>query len=402
MSDRRRRTAGRNGRVVKAKKGKITFTDKDKRKMDQELKKKYDAERKAVQQERKKFELDKKAMENEYKKFAKDKSMIDRLKGQVKTEKDGWLNRQKKAKVTKAPAAMAKINKALKVWVKREIETKEEWVSITKCQGEMKQESSNIEDEREKLMAEQEDFLKNQKDFMVKCEELDAQLKAGEEEQTRLAHLEESYNLRDKQKEVHDQELHKLSELLIVREQEVVEKDGKLDLERIQVDELKKKLHSKLAGKRSEFIQKLSRLSSEVLKWNSSFVELFDGVGVASPEVGETKQEGDEVGETKQDGDEGETKQEVDKVMIDLPKKAAIESYPKLDAGTEEGKDANEYEVMKEPEPVLEPEQKNTELNEPNARKSEPLMQETEDGDLNATAEAEEQAGDLSQRFTAV
>merc|ERR1711920_1035436 len=96
----------------------------------------------------------------------------------------------------------------------------------------------------------------------------DAQIKAAEEEQTRLENLEESYQVRDKQKEEHDRELERLSELLIVREQEVVEKSGKLDLERIQVDDLKKNLHGKLAKKRGEFIQKLSRLSSEVLKWN--------------------------------------------------------------------------------------------------------------------------------------
>jgi len=386
----RRRTARRNGRSAKGKEAKkATFTDKDKRKMDQELKKKYDAQRKAVQQERKKFEHDKKAMENEHKKLLKEKSTMDRLKGQIKTEKDGWLNRQKKAKVQGAPAAMTKINKSLKVWVKREVETKEEWVSITKCQGEMKQESSNIEDEREKLNAEQEDFLQKQNEFLIKCEEQDAQIKAAEEEQTRLENLEESYQVRDKQKEEHDHELERLSELLIVREQEVVEKGGKLDLERIQVDDLKKNLHSKLAEKRDEFIQKLSRLSSEVLKWNSSFVELFDGVGLASPEVGETKQEGDTV-------------------VIDLSKETPIEDYPKLDAYTK-GKDGDEYEVMKEPEQEIEAEQKITELNESNVAekidepiKSEPIIQGAEDVDLQATNKLEEGEVELSGRFTEV
>jgi len=394
MADRRRKTSRRNlkpargnkttrnspspggGRRAKDKDGRLTFTDKDKRKMDMELKRKYDAQRKAVQQERKKFEQDKKAMENEWKKLAKQKSGIDRLKGQVKSEKDGWLNRQKKAKITDAPAAMSKINKALKVWVKREVETKEEWASITQSQGEMKCESSNIEEEWEKLKAEQEDFLQNQKEFIIKCEELNSQIKASEGEQTRLKELEESYQIRDKEKEERDNGLNRLFELLIVREQQVVEKGGKLDLERIQVDELKKCLHSKLSEKRVDFIQKLSWLSTEVLKWNSSFVELFNGVGLAPP-LGERKQEGDEA-------------------VYELVKKTPVEMYPKLNAGRE-GKVADEYEVMKEPEPKKEPEKKSTELNELKAAEksgepinSESIIQGTEDVDLQATDEAVE------------
>lgn len=318
--------------------------------MDQELKKKYDNLRKTVQQERKKFEQDKKAMESEHKKLQKEKTANERTKAQIKQEREAWLSRQKKAKVSDAQSLYSKINKALKAWVKREVETKEEFVSIAKMQGEMKEESSQIHDEREKLEAEKEKFLQTKKEFIMKCEELDAQIKAGEGEQTRLKELEESYQTRDKQKNERDQECTRLSELLIVREQDVVEKGGKLDLERIQVDELKNSLHSALAEKRANFVKELSALSSEVLKWNCSFVDLFNGVAIEAA---------------------GETKQEEEKAVYDLEKKTAVEEYPTLDAATE-AKMVEEYEVMKEPEPEPELEEKDTELNESKEVKPEP------------------------------
>jgi len=314
---------------IDKKPAKITFTDKDKRKMDQELKKKYDGQRKTVQQERKWFEQDKKAMENEQKKLLKDKSVNERLKGQIKTEREGWLNRQKKAKVAGASASYSKINKAIKVWVKREVETKEEQIRITKSQGEMKQETSDIEDEREKLKAEQEEFERKKTEFEAKRDELDAQIKAAEEEQSRLKELEESYQIRDKEKEDNDQKCKRLSELLLIRDQDVVQKGAKLDQERIQVDELKNSFHSTVAGKRANFIKLLSGLSSEMVKWNSSFVELFNGVAVEAV---------------------GETKQEEELAVSNLAAKTSMEEYPKVDAD-KEAKAAEEYEVMKEEDP---------------------------------------------------
>merc|ERR550534_3080844 len=192
-------------------------------------------------------------MENEQKKLLKEKATNERLKGQIKTEREAWLNRLKKAKVADASASYSKINKSIKVWVKREVETKEEQIRITKSQGEMKQESSDIEDECEKLKAEQVKFEQTKTEFEAKCDELDAQIKAAEEEQTRLKELEESYQIRDKEKEDNDQECKRLSELLVIREQDVVQKGAKLDQERIQVDELKNSLHSSVAGKRANF-----------------------------------------------------------------------------------------------------------------------------------------------------
>jgi len=339
-ADRHSRSKSHGG--AKGKVGKITFSDNDKRKMDQELKKKYDAERKAVQQERKKFEQDKKAMDNEQKKLQKEKATHDRLKGQIKSGKEGWLSKQKKAKVADAPALYKEINKGIKVWVKREVETKEELLNISKSEGEMKQESADIEEERAKLKAEQEEFEKNKMEFLARCQELEAQIKAAEEEQTRLKELEESYQIRDKNKDERNQECTGLSELLKVREENVVEKGAKLDVERNQVDELKNTLHSAVAEKRVNFIKQFSGLSSEVLKWNSSFVELFNGVAVEST---------------------GETKQEDEAEVYIMEKKTALEEYPKLDAETE-AKVIEEYEVMKEEEPEPEPEKENSNIND--------------------------------------
>merc|ERR1719397_679888 len=107
------------------------------------------------------FEQDKKAMENEHKKLQKEKTTNERLKAQIKQEREAWLSRQKKAKVADAQASYSKNNKALKLGVKREVETKEEFVSIAQTQGEMKEESSIIHDQREELKAEQEKFIQS-------------------------------------------------------------------------------------------------------------------------------------------------------------------------------------------------------------------------------------------------
>jgi len=349
--------------------------------MDQELKKKYDAQRKAVQQERKKFEHDKKAMENEHKKFQQEKAKNERLKAQIKQEREAWLAKLKKSKAPDAASSYSKINKALKVWVRRETETKEEFINIAQAQGEMKEESSKLQDEREKLKAEQEKFIQSQKEFITKCEELDAQVKAGEAEQTRLKELEESYQLRDKEKDERDQECTKLSELLVEREQDVVEKGGKLDIERTEVDELKNSLHNALAEKRANFVKQLSGLSSEVLKWNTSFVNLFNNVAVEAT---------------------AETKQEEEKAVSDLEKKTAVEEYPKLDAA-KEAKVAEEYGYMKEPTPEPEVEKKDTESNETKEVKPEPAPEhelkeepqeatEKESAELNVSKEKEPEA----------
>jgi len=295
------RKGGLNGRSAKSpgrggkKTGNMdTLSEKDKRKIEQELKKKYDAMKKMMMQERKKLDQTKREMESEMKKIDREKIGNDRLKNQIRKERDAWLRDKKRQRVANAPASMAKIKSKLKVWVQKESKTRQVQKNINKTQGEMKQQSSIMKDEQQHLKVDTEKFLEDTKEFKVKNEELNSQYNKGEGERTRLQELEKSLKLREQKTEDSNQEFDRLCKLLVERENLVVENGDKFDAERVEVDEMKSSLYSKLVEKRVSFVNELSDLSAEVYTWNCSFCTLFKGVG--EQVGGETKDEVDDLG----------------------------------------------------------------------------------------------------------
>merc|ERR1719189_1011126 len=83
--------------------------EKERRRMEAEIKKKFENQKKQIDKEIRKLDQERKQLDSKRQKYVKEKSDLHMLKQQIQQEKDIWLNRQKRKKDIDGPAVLKNI-----------------------------------------------------------------------------------------------------------------------------------------------------------------------------------------------------------------------------------------------------------------------------------------------------
>lgn len=261
----------------------MAYWEKQRRKLDQELKKRYEVQRKELARDRKDLELDKKAVHNEWQRFLSKKKEIEFMQQKIELEKEQWLKHLSKNKKKKGPSEgpfyLAQITQkikdlAAKQQLKKELEGQQDlWVKLKKDKAELAK-------ERKELRRDQKLLDRDRKEF----DEISGALRTQEEnclkEEARLKDLKASTENDHKQVQEKIREYKRLTQNLNQRNTDVRARRKELKMEMDSLEGLKNELKtSSERQKREDLANKFNSLASATLQWNASFAGLFKGFG---------------------------------------------------------------------------------------------------------------------------
>jgi len=261
----------------------MAYWEKQRRKLDQELKKTYEAQRKELAKDKKDLELDKKAVHNEWQRFLSEKKEIDFLTQKIELEKEQWLKHLSKNKKKKGPSEgpiyltqiTQKIKElAAKQQLKKDLEGQQDlWVQL-------KKEKSDLAKERKELRRDQKLLEKDRKEF----EEISGALKKRradcEKDEARLKEAKLSLNNDQKRVQERIKEYKNLTQSLKQRDKDVKARKLELKEKTDSLEGVKDQFKtSSQRQKREDLAKKFNSLASTALLWNTSFAELFKDFG---------------------------------------------------------------------------------------------------------------------------
>lgn len=261
----------------------MAYWEKQRRKLDQELKKRYEVQRKELARDRKDLELDKKAVHNEWQRFLSKKKEIEFMQQKIELEKEQWLKHLSKNKKKKGPSEgpfyLTQITQkikdlAAKQQLKKELEGQQDlWVKLKKDKAELAK-------ERKELRRDQKLLDRDRKEF----DEISGALRKQEEnclkEEARLKDLKASTENDHKQVQEKIREYKRLTQNLNQRNTDVRARRKELKMEMDSLEGVKNELKtSSERQKREDLANKFNSLASATLQWNASFAGLFKGFG---------------------------------------------------------------------------------------------------------------------------
>jgi len=261
----------------------MAYWEKKRRKMDQELKKKYEAQRKKLARDRKDLELDKKAVHNELQRFLSEKKEIEFIMQKIELEKEQWLKHLSKNKKKKGPSEgplyLAQITQkikdlAAKQHLKKELEGQQDlWVKL-------KQEKVELAKERKELRRDQKLLERDRKEFEEISGALRKRREDCEKEEARLKEVKASTENNHKEVQEQIREYKKLTQFLNQRNIDVRARRKELKMEMDSLEGVKNQLKtSSERQKREDLAKKFNSLASATLQWNASFAGLFKDFG---------------------------------------------------------------------------------------------------------------------------
>jgi len=261
----------------------MAYWEKQRRKLDQELKKSYEVQRKELAKDRKNLELDKKAVHNELQRFLSEKKVIETLKAKIELEKEQWLKHLSKNKKKKGPSEgpfyLTQITQkvkdlAAKQQLSKELEGQQDlWVKL-------KQEKSELAKERKELRRDQKLLEKERKEFEEISGALRERKEGCEKEEARLK--EKKASIDDDEKRIQEQikDYKKLKLSLKERDKAVKARRGELKEELDSLEAAKNQLRtSSNRQKRQDLAKRFHSLASTAIQWNTSFAGLFTDFG---------------------------------------------------------------------------------------------------------------------------
>jgi len=261
----------------------MAYWEKQRRKLDQELKKRYEVQRKELARDRKDLELDKKAVHNEWQRFLSEKKEIEFIQQKIELEKEQWLKHLSKNKKKKGPSEgpfyLAQITQkikdlAAKQQLKKELEGQQDlWVQLKKDKAELAK-------ERKELRRDQKLLDRDRKDF----DEISGALREQEEnalkEEARIKDKKASTEDEHKQVQEKIKEYKRLTQNLNQRNTDVRARRKELKMEMDSLEGVKNELRTPAERqKREDLANKFNSLASATLQWNASFAGLFKGFG---------------------------------------------------------------------------------------------------------------------------
>jgi len=261
----------------------MAYWEKQRRKLDQELKKRYEVQRKDMARDRKDLELDKKAVHNEWQRFLSEKKEIEFIQQKIELEKEQWLKHLSKNKKKKGPSEgpfyLAQITQkikdlAAKQQLKKELEGQQDlWVKLKKDKAELAK-------ERKELRRDQKVLDRDRKEFDEMSEALRKQEVNCSKEEARLKELKAKTENDHKQVQEKIREYKRLKQNLNQRNTDVRARRKDLKIEMDSLEGVKNELRTSSARqKREDLARKFNSLASATMQLNASFAGLFKDIG---------------------------------------------------------------------------------------------------------------------------